>query len=297
MFSIIIPLYNKSSYIKETIESVLNQSYSEYEIIIVDDSSTDNSLEIVRSIVDDRIRVYSKKNEGVSAARNYGIKKVVGDYICFLDADDLWKNNHLQVLYDLISKYPQCGIYSTAYCILNDAERSTEKRGILTWETDEDNIISDYFKLKVQYKTQFCWTSAVCVKKEIIREIHFSYGIRRGEDLDVWTRIIVDNDYAFSNKITAYYRINTSNSLNSEYTSYKDEYPYWEWKKLNSKSPYFTQYINNHIFMLARNAFLNKKYKEFNEIKAYISVKDVEYKKSFLYMCIMSKINLFFYDI
>ena len=73
MFSIIIPLYNKADYIAETLKSVLNQTYCDYEVIVVNDSSTDNSLEVASSFQDERIHIYTKENEGVSAARNYGI--------------------------------------------------------------------------------------------------------------------------------------------------------------------------------------------------------------------------------
>lgn len=96
MFSIIIPLYNKADYVAETLRSVLNQTYNYYEVIVVNDSSTDNSLEIVSSFHDKRIHVYTKKNEGVSAARNYGIMHAKHDYIAFLDADDIWDIDYLE---------------------------------------------------------------------------------------------------------------------------------------------------------------------------------------------------------
>ena len=84
LFSVVIPLYNKRDYIKETIESVLLQTYTDFEIIAVNDSSTDDSLAIVQSFNDSRIRIYTKPNGGVSDTRNYGLKKALGEYICFL---------------------------------------------------------------------------------------------------------------------------------------------------------------------------------------------------------------------
>lgn len=95
MFSIIIPLYNKADYIAETLKSVLNQTYCDYEVIVVNDSSTDNSLEVASSFQDERIHIYTKENEGVSAARNYGIMHAKYDYIAFLDADDIWESDYL----------------------------------------------------------------------------------------------------------------------------------------------------------------------------------------------------------
>ena len=115
MFSIIIPLYNKANYITKTIQCVLKQTVQSFEIIIVNDSSTDNSLNIVSNIQDERITIYTKPNGGVSSARNYGIKKAKFDYIVFLDADDLWEEDFLSSINQLIQRYPQAGMYCTGF--------------------------------------------------------------------------------------------------------------------------------------------------------------------------------------
>ncbi|QYS90674.1 glycosyltransferase family 2 protein [Flavobacterium covae] len=91
LFSVIIPLYNKENYIYNTLISVINQTYTYFEIIIVNDGSTDKSLEIVKNINDSRIKIFEQNNKGVSSARNLGIKNATGSLIAFLDADDLWK--------------------------------------------------------------------------------------------------------------------------------------------------------------------------------------------------------------
>lgn len=92
-FSIVIPLYNKEKSITTTINSVLNQTCGDFELIIVNDGSTDTSLEIVQSIKDERIRIINQKNGGVSSARNQGIIEAKFDWIAFLDADDLWEKD------------------------------------------------------------------------------------------------------------------------------------------------------------------------------------------------------------
>jgi len=91
MFSVVIPLYNKERSVKNTIESVLNQTFQDFEVIVVNDGSTDNSLEVVKSFNDERIRIINQKNSGVSSARNRGIKEAKYEWIAFLDADDLWE--------------------------------------------------------------------------------------------------------------------------------------------------------------------------------------------------------------
>ena len=114
-FSIVIPLYNKEKDIKKTLESVFEQSFQDYEIIIVDDGSTDSSRKIVLALDDPRIELYSKQNEGVSKTRNLGVEKANTDHIVFLDADDYWYPNHLENLNSLVINYPKEFWYATAY--------------------------------------------------------------------------------------------------------------------------------------------------------------------------------------
>ena len=91
LVSVIIPTYNRAGVIKETINSIINQTYSNFEIIIVDDGSTDNTGDIIKTFQDDRIKYYWKKNTGLpSKARNVGLKHVNGEFIAFLDSDDIW---------------------------------------------------------------------------------------------------------------------------------------------------------------------------------------------------------------
>lgn len=124
MFSVVIPLYNKQDCIRNTVQSVLNQTFPDFEINIVDDGSTDRSLEIARQFDDPRIRVFSKPNGGVSSARNYGIRQSRKKYIAFLDADDLWYPDYLSEIARLIDKYPGCGIYSAGYILRKNTGRS-----------------------------------------------------------------------------------------------------------------------------------------------------------------------------
>src|SRR5688572_27202891 len=117
LFSVIIPLFNKAAHIENTLKSVLDQTFEEYEIIIVNDVSTDNGLEIVKNIRNSRIHIISQQNQGVSAARNKGIEHSKGKLIAFLDADDYWFPNHLEALSELHTNFPGCGIYCSRYKI------------------------------------------------------------------------------------------------------------------------------------------------------------------------------------
>jgi glycosyltransferase involved in cell wall biosynthesis len=106
LISVIIPLYNKEQFIEATLLSVLNQTFSDYEIIIINDGSTDKSVEVVNSFDDNRIILYTTKNKGVSHARNFAISKANSDLIALLDGDDQWEPTHLENLYKLYTNFP-----------------------------------------------------------------------------------------------------------------------------------------------------------------------------------------------
>lgn len=110
MFSVVIPLYNKSENITRTLKSVQEQTHTDFEIVIVNDGSTDDSVEKVEDFKDSRIKLYHKKNGGVSDARNYGISRSTRPFIAFMDADDLWKPNYLEEMAKLIEEYPEAGM-------------------------------------------------------------------------------------------------------------------------------------------------------------------------------------------
>src|SRR5690606_24640193 len=119
MFSVVIPLYNKELSIIETINSVLGQDFDDYEIIVINDGSTDNSRQKVYSIIDSRIRIIDQANGGVSSARNRGINEAKYEWIAFLDGDDLWKNNHLQTFKKMITNYSEYKVFCTSYITSN----------------------------------------------------------------------------------------------------------------------------------------------------------------------------------
>ena len=114
MFSVILPVYNGAKFIENAIESVFNQTYGDWEMVIVNDGSKDNTSEILDKYnSDSRIKIIHQENGGVSLARNNGISASSGEYFVFLDADDVWHTNHLEVMKNLIDKYPDAGLYGT----------------------------------------------------------------------------------------------------------------------------------------------------------------------------------------
>lgn len=210
-FSILIPLYNKASYIEKTLKSVLKQTFSDYEIIVINDGSTDESVSKVLEFKDSRIQLYNQKNQGAAVARNLGIEKAKYDYIAFLDADDLWMENHLETLKILIQDFPNAGIFASRYqLIFKEGKVTVPKfKGIAT---DFYGIVPDYFDASLNYAVTT--SSSIVVPKSVFEEIGiFKPNITSGEDVDMWIRIATKYTVAISNKITASYNHYIQNSL------------------------------------------------------------------------------------
>ena len=130
MISVVIPLYNKEQYIERAVYSVLSQTFQQFEIVIVNDGSTDGSASVIERMDNPLIRLIHQKNGGVSAARNRGIEEARFEYIAFLDADDEWKENHLEIIAGLISKFPECGVFGTSYYYTHFSRHSDSTRTI-----------------------------------------------------------------------------------------------------------------------------------------------------------------------
>lgn len=211
-FSIVIPLYNKEKHIEATLRTAIAQRFPDFEIIVVNDGATDDSLRRASAVSDDRIKLFSIENQGVSAARNYGISKASGAYIAFLDADDFWDENHLTDLNQLITDFPNCGLYATAYdWQLGEKRNAREFPGIAK---NRSGILADFFASSLT--NRIAWTSAVAVPKEVLENVgNFNENITlgAGEDLDLWIRIAVKYPVAFCNTVSATHHLDAQNRM------------------------------------------------------------------------------------
>ncbi|MCL2649475.1 MAG: glycosyltransferase family 2 protein [Candidatus Azobacteroides sp.] len=206
MISIIIPLYNKEGSIARTLQTVFNQTCQDFEIVVVDDGSTDKSIDVVKGINDSRIRLISQKNQGVSVARNVGIQEAKYDYIALIDADDEWLPCYLENQVELIKKHPDCQIYASKYEV-HDEEgvKPIVLNGIPFKE--ESGVLSNYFEVAT-YSSPPLWTSAVCFTKKAIQSVGgFPKGIKLGEDLITWAKLACKYKIAYSLQVLAVYNI------------------------------------------------------------------------------------------
>jgi len=213
-FSIVLPTYNRAAFLKKTIGSVQAQTYPNWELIIIDDGSKDNTAEIVAGLmaIDNRIRYYYQDNAERSAARNNGIAKATGDYVCFLDSDDSYSCNHLQVFFDHISKSNTKIALFFTNCILRNS--ITEAITI--------NPVDFYASSAPEF---FLNSSVVpgriCVEKSILLEYNFDPHIVIVEDTDLWFRISCHFPCYYIDENTFIYEIHENNSVNAKFNAYK----------------------------------------------------------------------------
>ncbi|HEY9850634.1 MAG TPA: glycosyltransferase [Leptolyngbyaceae cyanobacterium] len=180
--SVIIPVYNGEKTIRETIESVLNQTFTDFELIVIDDGSQDKTVEIVSSIRDERLKIFSYPNSGVSISRNRGISHVSGEYISFIDADDLWTEDKLELQLKALKENSQAAVaYSWTKCI--DESGNFSRRGShisVTGDVYAKLLLIDFIENG----------SNPLIRKQALTEVgEFDASVTPSEDRDMWLRL------------------------------------------------------------------------------------------------------------
>lgn len=216
-FSIIIPLYNKAAYVQDAVKSVLQQTYTDWELIIVDDGSTDDSVEKVKRCIEEfhmqpiegqsdsymsvahtPVYLVRQANAGVAAARNRGAELARSEYLCFLDADDWWNVTFLEEMAHLIATHPQAGLYASNYVYY--------KPGKTHVALDLPTGYINYPQVYLRSSAMPVWTGAVCMPRQVFMEMGgFPVGIRLGEDFLLWAKTAMHYPVAFLNDALAIY--------------------------------------------------------------------------------------------
>ncbi|MEP5837369.1 MAG: glycosyltransferase family A protein [Marinobacter sp.] len=190
--SVVIPLYNKEKYICKSLESVLSQTYSPHEVIIVNDGSKDNSIDVLTDFLDSRffencVKIVDQNNKGVSSARNLGARYATGDYVAFLDADDIWDRSFIEKMVRLICTHRGFAIYSCGH-VVNKLSSGTYSYKCYGKEVQE--FSREAFS-RVMSRCSLVNSSKVIIDKSLFFEIGgFPEGIKYGEDLYVWLRLM-----------------------------------------------------------------------------------------------------------
>jgi len=213
MFSIIVPLYNKEKYIQKAILSILSQTFKEFEIIVVNDGSSDKSLQCLEQVTDnlrfeqpdvyENVKIITQPNSGVSTARNNGVKLAKYEYIAFLDADDWWDSLYLEEMRKLIIDYPQAAVYGSSYFIVKNEQALAAKIGV---DFKQESGLINYCKVYAKTMYMPLWTGATIVRKKYFDlENGFKPALKLGEDFDLWVRVALKYPVAFVNKPLAFY--------------------------------------------------------------------------------------------
>jgi len=198
--SVIIPVYNAEKTIKETIESVLNQTFTNFELIIINSESTDETLSIISQIRDDRIKVFSYPKANVAVNRNRGFKHATGEYITFLDADDLWTSDKLAAQYTALQENPQAGVaYSWTNCI-DENSKFLRKTSHVNWSGDiySKFLLDDFIGNG----------SNVMIRNNLLIEVSgFDESLTNAQDTDMWLKLSAITDFICVPKAQILYRI------------------------------------------------------------------------------------------
>lgn len=276
-FSIVIPVYNKEKFVTKTIESVLSQTFIDYEIIIVNDGSTDLSEAKISAFKDNRIKYYSKKNEGVALARNFGIEKATADYICFLDADDYWYPTFLETMHRYSSELPEQKVFAAAIEIETKNKTIPAHYSILP--TSDFQIVNFF---DASQKECALWTSSVCIHKSVFEKVgDFDTKIKHGEDTELWIRIGLQFPIVFIRKILARYVYDDKSiSRNSNY--YFEQYTFDKYALEEKKNPALKKYMDLNRFSAVIKCRLNREWRIAIDIESEIDLKNLSFKKRVL---------------
>jgi glycosyltransferase involved in cell wall biosynthesis len=217
VISVIIPLYNKEKYILKTLQSVLAQTYTAFEVIIVNDGSTDRSMEVVSAISDQRLKIITLENSGVSVARNTGIKAAEYDWVSFLDGDDYWAPTFLEEIVAAIVRFPEKKIFASGRSRIFQGHIERYRNKYLPG--DGETKVINYYKVISRFLPMVNSSNAVIKRSHFDLFGLFRPGQRQHEDHDLWLRLTVNEPVVFVNKELSYYRKTDDN------TASQDVYP------------------------------------------------------------------------
>ncbi len=204
-FSVVISVYNKQDYIGKTLQSVLDQTHSDFEIIVVNDGSTDNSETVILGFDDKRIKYFPQENQGAGAGRNAAIKKASGDWIALLDADDRWYPEYLAEISKLKSFYPGEAVFSVATAINRSGKTVLPTYSIPNLKQDEVYVL-DFFESS--YVDSLLTSSSTVLHKKIFDKVGmYDTSVISGQDTDLWIRVGLNYKVVFSKQDVCSLRI------------------------------------------------------------------------------------------
>lgn len=276
-FSIIIPLFNKDNFIENTLKSVLNQNFSDFEVIIINDGSTDKSEEKVLKFKDTRIHYFYQENGGVSAARNFGIAKAQSNYITFIDADDYWYPDFLQNMFENVHRFPDIKVFSAAIEVETSKKIIPSRYSIV--KTGDCQIVN-YFDASLK-ETVICPSCAIFHKNIFEKTGLFDIILKTGEDTDMWIRIGINYPILFTWKIQARY-VYDAQSLTKNHKTTIHSLNFSKYALLEKTNPSLKKFLDLNRFSLAIKSKIIGNNERFITFYQGINLKNLSFKKRIL---------------
>jgi glycosyltransferase involved in cell wall biosynthesis len=282
-FSVIIPLYNKENYVENTLKSILNQTFTDYEVLIIDDGCTDSSLHKIQSYLSNSIRLIShEKNSGLSASRNTGIKNAQANFVAFLDADDTWQPSILESFHKMTQQFPDEAIFGTNYQeVYENGEIILPKNSTSDLKSDEIVLITDFFKRNKQQGIFI--HSGICLHKKVYEKVGFyDETIDFAEDLDFNIRAFSHYNLVYLNSRLVNYTIFSENQLTNSSILGKKVPNYDKYETLAKNNSDLKSYLDFERYVIAKHLKMDGDTIKNKEIISKIDFKNLNYKQRIL---------------
>lgn len=248
-FSIVIPLYNKANFILATLKSVSNQTFENYEIIIINDGSTDDSLAKIETLKLPKLSIHTQENKGLSAARNRGISLALGQYVALLDADDIWKPTYLKSMFNLIKNYPNHQIFGCSYKESRNGRLMDIHTSFEAQPNQTSYILDDFFS--ANYNQFIVDQSSLIFECNFIKTHKFNEHIDVGEDVDFYLNYFASKQIIFLNRSLMIKNYDDKEQLSASKISEKRVPDLEQYKYLYSSNPSIQKYIDIQFYKLA----------------------------------------------
>ncbi len=288
--SVIIPVFNKAATLQKTIESVLAQTFTAFELLLVNDASTDNSLDIIQQFNDTRIQLINQEHKGVSYTRNTGIKVAKSPFIAFLDADDIWKKNHLENLIQLSKKHFECAVFSSAYSVTYP--NKTRK---FNFKIAPQNPM-DFFENSLNFS--LLNSSNIMIKKIIFDVVgYYNTSYSGGEDTELWVRMMLKYKLCFSNEITVTINKRLTEQASSTLTNYHEADYVFHFLKEEKNNNALRKYMDLQRYaLLIRFKKQGKAHPEYHAIRKVMNTKNLNIKQRLL-LALPTKVLLLLHNL
>lgn len=302
-FSIVIPLYNKEKFIADTLKSILAQTFTDYEVIVVDDVSTDGSRGVAEAFsgkFHSGFKVIAhQRNRGLSAARNTGIRNATSDRIAFIDADDAWKPDFLAKMHTLIHEFPEAGIYASGYEEKYPDGKALSVHKNLDFAPGEMNVVPDFFAANAHQP--IFWYGSAVVRREVFDAVgYFDETITYGEDTDFNIRAGQQFKMAYCNRVCASYTMASENQITRSSLSQKTITDFGKYEADAKGNPSLKKFLDVNRYILAIAYKLEGNDEKFTALAKAIDSRNLTTSQRFLLHApgfavqLIRKIKLFF---